>query len=287
MVDIIKGKNVSIGKNIKFDGGKIILEDGVEIGDDVEINVTEKLHIKARSIIGKRFIIHGRHIILGEEFWSGHDCEIGGGSCFEKHSSLHIGYWGHFGNYGLINTARPVIIGNEVGLGTRTSLYTHGAYQSIFKGFPVEFGPITIEDNCWLPGATVLPNVTIGKNSVIGVGSVVTKNIPPGSLALGLPAKVVKNNYFPKEFNELETEQAVKKVLATFIEITDSWYPIKYLPPNIEIYNKEKTNPTVFNLKQMTISGQATEASERLRNQLRRYGVRFKYYPENGNYKKW
>lgn len=41
-------------------------------------------------------------------------------------------------------------------------------------------------------GSTILPNVTIGKNSVIGAGSVVTKDIPDNSLAVGVPAKIVK-----------------------------------------------------------------------------------------------
>jgi len=53
--------------------------------------------------------------------------------------------------------------------------------------------PITIENNVWLGGnVTVLAGVTIGENSVIGAGSVVTKNIPPNTLAVGNPCKVIK-----------------------------------------------------------------------------------------------
>ena len=54
-------------------------------------------------------------------------------------------------------------------------------------------GPVTIEDEVWLgEGVCVLPNVTIGKHSVIGSNSVVTKDIPPYSVAVGVPAKVIK-----------------------------------------------------------------------------------------------
>lgn len=54
--------------------------------------------------------------------------------------------------------------------------------------------PITIGDNVWLGARViVLPGVTIGENSVVGVGSVVTRDIPPGSLAVGVPAKVVRS----------------------------------------------------------------------------------------------
>jgi len=52
---------------------------------------------------------------------------------------------------------------------------------------------IIIEDDVWLGvGSTVLDGVTIGKGSVIGAGAVVTKDIPPYSIAVGVPAKVIK-----------------------------------------------------------------------------------------------
>lgn len=74
-------------------------------------------------------------------------------------------------------------------MGTDTKIYTHGAYLSFLNGFPVEFGPITIGNNVWLPGAIVLPNVRIGDNTVVGVGSVETKDIHQ---AVSLPAFQLK-----------------------------------------------------------------------------------------------
>ncbi len=52
--------------------------------------------------------------------------------------------------------------------------------------------PVKIEDNAWIGGGVViLPGVTIGKNSVIGAGSVVTKSIPADCVAVGNPCKVI------------------------------------------------------------------------------------------------
>lgn len=54
--------------------------------------------------------------------------------------------------------------------------------------------PVNIGDNVWIcAGVIVLPGVTIGANSVIGAGSIVTKDIPPDSLAVGNPCKVLRS----------------------------------------------------------------------------------------------
>ncbi|MBQ6652597.1 MAG: galactoside O-acetyltransferase [Prevotella sp.] len=53
--------------------------------------------------------------------------------------------------------------------------------------------PVHLKRNCWIgAGATILPGVTVGENSVVGAGSVVTKDIPDNCIAVGSPAKVVK-----------------------------------------------------------------------------------------------
>ncbi|MBW4484855.1 MAG: acyltransferase [Tildeniella torsiva UHER 1998/13D] len=53
---------------------------------------------------------------------------------------------------------------------------------------------ITIEDDCWLgTGVRVLDGVTIGIGSVIGAGAVVSRDIPPYSIAVGVPARVIKS----------------------------------------------------------------------------------------------
>lgn len=62
--------------------------------------------------------------------------------------------------------------------------------------------PVIIGKDCWIGGhSTILPGVTIGDRSVIGAGSVMTKDIPADSLAIGNPARVVKN------LNQEESDQ--------------------------------------------------------------------------------
>ena len=56
-----------------------------------------------------------------------------------------------------------------------------------------QIGDIVLEDDVWLAtGVTVSAGVTIGRGTVVAAGSVVTKDLPPGVLAAGVPAKVIR-----------------------------------------------------------------------------------------------
>lgn len=88
-----------------------------------------------------------------------------------------------------------VTIGDRVLFGPYVSIFaaTHETeVQSRRDG--VEFArPVTIGNDCWIGGqTTILPGVAIGNGCTIGAGSVVTKDIPPFSVAVGSPARVIK-----------------------------------------------------------------------------------------------
>jgi acetyltransferase-like isoleucine patch superfamily enzyme len=287
---MLEGKHCKIGNNIRILGrGQIVLKDNVTMGDNVTINVSERLIVGERSIIGDNFLIEGRNIEIGPEFWSGHHCQIGGGSCFEKTSLLKVGYWCHLGNFGFINTARHVCIGNEVGMGTDTKIYTHGAYLSILDGFPVDFAPITIGNNVWLPGAIVLPNVIIGDNVVVAVGSVVTKDLQSGCLAGGVPAKILRERCYPKKYTSEEKKSIVDRFVTHFKDnIVGNQVELRYDEKIDSLYLlHDQSSATEFRISEKRIYGDATSLTEILRNELRRYGIRFKSYPEEGKYAQW
>lgn len=86
-----------------------------------------------------------------------------------------------------------VVIGDRVMIGTSVSLLSAGHDTSVLSRRKlVEFGhPIIIGNDCWI-GANViiLPGVSIGEGCTIGAGSVVTKSIPPFSVAYGNPCRV-------------------------------------------------------------------------------------------------
>ncbi|WP_348920395.1 sugar O-acetyltransferase [Enterococcus rotai] len=86
-----------------------------------------------------------------------------------------------------------ITIGNNVAFGPGVTIATvghpiHPDYRRLMYG-----NQVTIENNCWIgANTTICPGVTIGKNSVVGAGSIVTKDIPENSVAVGNPCRVIR-----------------------------------------------------------------------------------------------
>lgn len=101
---------------------------------------------------------------------------------------------GVFLNYGVsISAHERVGIGDGCQIGSYVCLMDNDYHQVADRSQPGRSAPIVLEDNVWLAvRVIVLKGVTIGMNSVIGAGSVVTKDVPANCLAAGMPAKVIR-----------------------------------------------------------------------------------------------
>ena len=108
---------------------------------------------------------------------------------------LHIGAR-TFANFGLVALdVAPIRIGEDVQIGPNVQLLTPthpldpGARRARWEAAE----PITVGDNVWLGGGVIVcPGVTIGDNTVVGAGAVVTRDLPANVLAVGNPARVVR-----------------------------------------------------------------------------------------------
>lgn len=101
-----------------------------------------------------------------------------------------------FVNFGLIALDVATIeIGDDVQFGPNVQLLTptHPTDAELRQAKWEAALPITIEDNVWIGGGSiVLPGVVVGENAIVGAGAVVTKDIPPNTLAVGNPARVIR-----------------------------------------------------------------------------------------------
>jgi len=101
-----------------------------------------------------------------------------------------------------IGAINKIIIGNNVLIASKVYIsdHSHGEINLDTINFPpskrklFSKGPVVIEDNVWIgEGVVILPNVTIGQNSIVGANAVVTKSFPNNSIIAGNPAKIIRN----------------------------------------------------------------------------------------------
>ena len=160
-VTISHGRHIRCGKWVKFeDYAEIhgLCADGLQFGDYVTI---------------------GRGVMIRPSSYYGID--LGEGLVIGDHSSI--------GPHGYIGCSGKISIGNNVMLGPKCSLFAENHRfadrEHSIKSQGVVRRGIVIEDDCWIAsGVTILDGVTIGRGCVIGAGTLVTKDVPPGSVVV-------------------------------------------------------------------------------------------------------
>ena len=132
--------------------------------------------------------------------------ELGNQSTIEDFSAINNGVGaviiGDRTKIGFSNTIiGPVSIGNDIRLAQNITLsglnHNYQDTKTPIHKQGVTTSPIIVEDETWIgANVVVVAGVTIGKHSIVAAGSIVTKDIPPYSVAVGNPAKVIKQYNF-------------------------------------------------------------------------------------------
>jgi acetyltransferase-like isoleucine patch superfamily enzyme len=175
---------------VVIDAEEVDIGPGVSIGFGTVIR-GRRVRIDRRADIGSFCFFEGRDMVIGVDTVIREQVFVGG-PLFPD-SLLEIGKRVRVFQTCFLNPSKPLLIGDETGLGGRSSIFTHGSWQSVLEGYPVAFAPVTIGKNVWLPWHVfILPGVEIGDNATVGAGSVVNRSIPAGTLAAGVPAKVLR-----------------------------------------------------------------------------------------------
>ena len=167
-VRLVRTEDIRLGRSVYIDHGAYLHggQGGLVIGDGSWLMAGCRLHVFNFRGIANAGIRIGRRTFLGEE-------------------TLMRGQGG-------ITIGDNVLFAPRVQVLAVDHVMTDPARPIMDQGITAR--GITIEDGCWIgAGAIVLDGVTIGKGSCVGAGAVVTKSIPPHSLAVGVPARVIRN----------------------------------------------------------------------------------------------
>ena len=179
---LFKLNNVHHGKNFKvFNKIYLIGKGTIRIGNDFMFTSGDCINPISRNLRGCIYTEQDAKITIGDR--------VGVSS-----SSFWI--------------SKELTIGNDVKIGADTLIidtdshqidyrlrkkYPHNQEEALFLNSQIHSAPITIEDDVWIGAkCIILKGVTIGARSIIGAGSVVTKNIPSDCIAAGNPCKTIK-----------------------------------------------------------------------------------------------
>lgn len=150
-------------------------------------------------------LIGGENITVGENTCIGYNCVISVWKCYSNQESpmICIGDNVSIGDYNHITATKGIIISDGVLTGRFVTISDNNHGNTDFESMHIRpenrqvvtKGEVIIGKNVWIGDkVTILSNVKIGEGSIIGANSVVTKDVPPFSIAVGVPAKVVKTN---------------------------------------------------------------------------------------------
>lgn len=168
--------NVTIECGVEF-----VLPQVMQLGNNVSIGRYSRLNCWQP---GSKLTIH-----RGSKFGQGVQIQPLGGT-------IEIGENVAFDSYICLAGPGDIYIGNNCLIASHCGMYANNHVfddpHRLISQQPLTCQGIVIEDDCWIgTGVKVLDGVTIGQGSVVGAGAVVTKDIPPYSVAVGVPAKVI------------------------------------------------------------------------------------------------
>jgi acetyltransferase-like isoleucine patch superfamily enzyme len=186
------GEGVVLGEGTVLVAPRLVLEDGVTIGDRATIRCEEVFAAGELALLGDSFHLACRRAFIGAGTWTAHAVEIGGGGHRDPWATFVIGENGFIGHEVFVNVCRPVVIGAEVFLTMRAVLLTHNVGHSMLEGFENRFAGIVLEDRAQIGvGAVVYAGCRVGREAIVVSNSYVVNDVHEGALAAGVPARPI------------------------------------------------------------------------------------------------
>ncbi len=243
-----RSRGARVGRGVGLGVGAVIVAGEIEIGEGAQIGFGTFLRARRVSIgrfarIGSVSFLDAETIEIGEDAKISEQVFVGGLS--SPHSHFHLGARTILMQHTFINVARPVHIGDDTGIGGKCTIFTHGSWQNELDGYPVSFAPVTIGSNVWIPWQVfVMP----GDGATLGAGSLITRDVPAGSLAVGSPARVIRTaDQYPARLDAGQKAEHLRQMLTEFCEhLVHGGFQVRRLPGEAaEMVEVERGGPAL------------------------------------------
>lgn len=219
---IYRLKGYRIGKGVSIGFGSVICAERVAVGDHTSIGFLTIIRGKEIRLgpyvqIGSMTFLDTPHIEIGEGTKINEQVFVGGLQFPD--SRFAVGRNCQIMQMSFINPARSIVIGDDSGIGGHCLIFGHSSFQNHFEGYAVDFAPIEIGSGVGLAWRVfVLPGTKIGNGTMVGANSVVSGTLPPCSMAVGFPARIVgKAPVFPKRVSDEEKVEMFRRIIAEMI----------------------------------------------------------------------
>ena len=212
------GKGTHIGRATDLRAAELRLGERSEIGEEVSVLVAERFEVQAAARIAVGCRIVCRSFTAGRLLYLGDGASVGFGGTTTSTAHIRLGSRVTIGQFAILNANMPIEVGDNVGTGSYLSIWTHGYHfgHGPLNGTQPAYAPVRVGRNVWLGfQVTILPGASIGDDSMIAAGAVVSSDIPPKVLAGGVPAKVKKTIDVSPVSDEIAFE-SVAHVLRTW-----------------------------------------------------------------------
>ncbi|KZN54989.1 acyltransferase [Pseudoalteromonas luteoviolacea] len=177
-----------VGENVEITAKEIHISSGCKVEDGTKINASGTVYLGDFTLIGANSIIQVNNLTLMDYSKLQRNMFMNGGS------DCYIGYNSWIGSNCILNVAESLYIGNGVGIGTYSSVWTHGHHGELLEGCKIhKVSPVRIENDVWILGCynVISPGVVVGEKALVMTGSIVTKDVPPMTAVGGNPAKPI------------------------------------------------------------------------------------------------
>lgn len=172
---------------------------GVVIGRNVTLRHASKIRLGDRVILDENVVLDAkgtgnRGIVIGDDVYVGRNTIL-----YCKNGDIEIGHRANISSNCQLFSSHRLVVEPDTVIGAYSYLLSGGEYD-MADGTPFArqpslkpSGDVCVGEDCWLGArVTVLDGAGIGAHSVIGAGAVVTRPVPEGSVAVGVPARVVR-----------------------------------------------------------------------------------------------
>jgi acetyltransferase-like isoleucine patch superfamily enzyme len=319
-LDLYRKFGAVIGDDVQLREGSILIAEQIVIGEGTVIEEDVSIQSKAIDIGAMGHFRSGlecncKRVRVGEEAFFARGVIIGRGGSQEPSAELIIGNRVFIGERVLLNTGKPIYIGDSSFIGQFTSIMTHNIGHSYLDGYDNAFAPVVINNrvqvgvNCF-----IYPGVKIGSGTVISSNSSVIRNMPSNKMVAGVPAKVI--GPATRELTDEELSRRYSEIVRRFIGLLEARrikvateknedgdiLTFDYDEKRLSILFTEKEDlesladysvlislaggdftpkkgHSYFDLKKLEFDGEVTPVSEGVREFLRKVGIKLSPWP--------